>query len=81
MIGLGRMGNNMVQRLLRAGHECVVFDIHPEAVAAVAQQGAVGTGSLEAFVQRLEKPRRVWLMLPAAFVDREIRTLAPLLEP
>src|SRR5918912_3865490 len=81
MIGLGRMGSNMVQRLLRAGHECVVFDIHPDAVESLARQGAVGSASLEAFVQHLQPPRAVWLMLPAAFVDREIATLAPLLEP
>jgi 6-phosphogluconate dehydrogenase len=80
MIGLGRMGANMVQRLLQAGHECVVFDIHPEAVDALAGEGAVGTASLEAFVQRLQPPRTVWLMLPAAFVDREIATIAELLQ-
>jgi 6-phosphogluconate dehydrogenase len=81
MIGLGRMGSNMVQRLLRAGHECIVFDIHPEAVEALAKQGAVGSASLEAFVQRLQPPRTVWLMLPAGFVDREITTVSKLLEP
>jgi 6-phosphogluconate dehydrogenase len=81
MIGLGRMGSNMVQRLLRAGHECVVFDIHPEAVESVAKQGAVASASLEAFVQHLQPPRTVWLMLPAGFVDREITTVAKLLEP
>ena len=81
MIGLGRMGANMTQRLLRGGHECVVFDIHPEAVDALARQGARGAASLEAFVQHLRPPRTAWLMLPAAFVDREITTLAPLLEP
>ena len=81
MIGLGRMGSNMVQRLLRAGHECIVFDIHPEAVQSLAREGAVGTDSLSAFVDRLQAPRVVWLMLPAGFVDREIETLAPLLEP
>jgi 6-phosphogluconate dehydrogenase len=80
MIGLGRMGASMVQRLLRAGHECVVFDIHPEAVASLAGEGAVGTASLEAFVRRLQPPRTVWLMLPAAFVDREIATIADLLQ-
>src|SRR5918912_2522193 len=79
MIGLGRMGSNMVQRLLRAGHECVVFDIHPDAVESLARQGAVGSASLEAFIQHLRPPRTVWLMLPAGFVDREIATLAPLL--
>ena len=80
MIGLGRMGANMVQRLLRAGQECVIFDIHPAAVESLAGQGAVGTASLEAFVEHLQPPRHVWLMLPAAFVDREIGTLTPLLQ-
>jgi len=80
MIGLGRMGANMVQRLLRDSHECVVFDINANAVAALAEQGAVGADSLADFVTRLSKPRTVWLMLPAAIVDKELAALAPLLE-
>ena len=80
MIGLGRMGANMVQRLLRDSHECVVFDINANAVAALAEQGAVGADSLGDFVTRLSKPRTVWLMLPAAIVDKELAALAPLLE-
>ena len=80
MIGLGRMGANMVQRLLRDSHECVVFDIDANAVAALAEQGAVGADSLGDFVTRLSKPRTVWLMLPAAIVDKELAALAPLLE-
>jgi 6-phosphogluconate dehydrogenase len=80
MIGLGRMGANMVQRLMNDGHECVVFDINPGAVANLAAQGAMGAESLENFVARLSKPRAIWLMLPAAIVDLELTALAPLLE-
>ena len=80
MIGLGRMGNNMVRRLLRAGHRCVVYDIHPEAVRALVQEGAVGTASLEDFVHKLSKPRALWMMVPAAVVDRTLKALVPLLE-
>lgn len=80
MIGLGRMGSNMVQRLLKDGHECVVFDINAGAVAKLAAQGAVGANSLEEFVARLSKPRAVWLMLPAAVVDQELTALAALLD-
>jgi len=65
MIGLGRMGGNMVRRLLRGGHQCVVFDRNPEAVAELAKEGAVGASSLADVVAKLEKPRTVWLMLPA----------------
>ena len=80
MIGLGRMGGNMVRRLMRAGHECVVFDVSPQAVAALASEGAVATTSLEAFVQALRPPRAVWLMVPAALVDTEVDALAGLLQ-
>jgi 6-phosphogluconate dehydrogenase len=80
MIGLGRMGANMVQRLLKDSHECVVFDLNPGAVARLAAQGAAGADSLEDFVARLSKPRAVWLMLPAAVVDPELTALASLLE-
>jgi 6-phosphogluconate dehydrogenase len=79
MIGLGRMGGNMVRRLMRAGHECIVFDRHPEAVQALAAEGATGSASLEAFVERLKPPRAVWMMVPAAAVDATIASLAPLL--
>jgi 6-phosphogluconate dehydrogenase len=81
MIGLGRMGGNMVRRLMRAGagHECVVYDVHPPAVKALAGEGATGTDSLKAFVAALRPPRAVWLMVPAALVDQEISALAPLL--
>jgi 6-phosphogluconate dehydrogenase len=80
MIGLGRMGANMAQRLMDDGHECVVFDINAEAVANLAAQGAVGAHSLEDFIAQLAKPRVIWLMLPAAIVDQELAALAPLLE-
>ena len=80
MIGLGRMGNNMVRRLMAAGHACVAFDVHEEAVAGLEQQGATGARSLEEFVQKLEKPRAVWMMVPAGVVDSTLAKLAPLLE-
>jgi len=81
MIGLGRMGASMVRRLLRGGHQCVVFDRLPEAVRALAQEKAVGVASLTDLVRKLEKPRAVWLMVPAAVVDRTIADLLPSLEP
>jgi 6-phosphogluconate dehydrogenase len=80
MIGLGRMGANMVRRLLRHHHTCVVYDRHPDAVAALASAGAEGTASLAEFVGNLSKPRVVWLMVPAAVVDASINDLIPLLE-
>jgi 6-phosphogluconate dehydrogenase len=80
MIGLGRMGANMVRRLLKAGHQCIVYDRSPQAVAELAREQAVGTSSLEDFVKKLEKPRAVWLMVPAAVVDSSIADLAALLE-
>jgi 6-phosphogluconate dehydrogenase len=79
MIGLGRMGANMVRRLIRGGHECVVFDRSPEAVAALAQENATGAASLANLVASLNKPRAVWLMVPAAAVDETIDALALLL--
>ena len=81
MIGLGRMGTNMVRRLQGAGHQCVVYDLHPEAVQALVKEGAVGTTSLEDFAKKLTKPRNVWMMVPAAAVDPTLKSLAPLLEP
>ena len=80
MIGLGRMGANMARRLLRAGHECVVFDMFPKAVMELTQEKAIGSSSLEDFVKKLTKPRAVWLMVPAAVVDKTITDLLPLLE-
>src|SRR5438552_13750230 len=80
MIGLGRMGANMVRRLLKGGHQCVVFDMSPKAVQELTQDKAVGAASLADFVKKLEKPRAVWLMVPAAVVDKSIADLLPLLE-
>jgi 6-phosphogluconate dehydrogenase len=80
MIGLGRMGTNMVRRLLRAGHQCVVYDLQPEAAQALVKEGAVGATTLEDFAQKLRKPRAVWMMVPAAVVDPTLKTLIPLLE-
>jgi 6-phosphogluconate dehydrogenase len=80
MIGLGRMGANMVRRLMRDGHECVVFDLSPDSVKALAGEGAVGSESMEDFVGKLEKPRSVWLMVPAAVVDKTLDELIPLLD-
>jgi 6-phosphogluconate dehydrogenase len=80
MIGLGRMGGNMVRRLIGGGHECVVFDRSPEAVAELAKEKATGASSLADFVKKLAKPRAVWLMVPAAITDKAIADLLPLLE-
>ena len=82
MIGLGRMGANMVRRLVRGGHQCVVFDTHPEAVKKLGDegQGVTGTGSLKELVQGLSTPRAIWLMVPAAVVDQTLEKLVPLLE-
>ena len=80
MIGLGRMGGNMVRRLIRAGHRCVVYDVSSEAVQGLAREGGVGAASLDDFVAKLRHPRHVWLMLPAALVDRTLADLVPLLE-
>ena len=80
MIGLGRMGANMVRRLLKAGHQCVVFDMSPKAVEDLVKERAEGATSLRDFVQKLEKPRAIWLMVPAAVVDKTIADLLPFLE-
>jgi len=79
MIGLGRMGANMVRRLIKAGHQCVVYDRSPEAVAALVQEKAAGAASLEELTAQLDTPRAVWLMVPAAAVDSTINALLPLL--
>ena len=81
MIGLGRMGANMVRRLLKDGHRCVVFDHLPEAVKDLTKDKAVGAASLADLAKQLDKPRAIWLMLPAAVVDKTIADLLPLLEP
>src|SRR4029078_7066750 len=80
MIGLGRMGANMVRRLIKGGHQCVVFDMFPKAVEELAREKAVGATSLADLVRKLEKPRAVWLMVPAAVVDKTIADIIPLLE-
>src|SRR3954465_1748095 len=79
MIGLGRMGANMVRRLMRADHECVVFDLDSHAVSQMAGEGAVGADSVQDLVAKLEGPRAVWLMVPAAAVDKTLDGLVPLL--
>src|SRR5438105_13488251 len=80
MIGLGRMGSNMVRRLMRGGHECVAFDRNPASVKQLAGDGATGADSLDDMVRKLKKPRAVWLMVPAAVVDNTLQDLAPRLE-
>jgi 6-phosphogluconate dehydrogenase len=74
------MGANMVRRLMRGGHECVVHDVTPAAVSAIAAEGAVGTASLDDFVSKLQRPRTVWLLVPAAVVDATLDSLSPKLE-
>jgi 6-phosphogluconate dehydrogenase len=80
MIGLGRMGANMVRRLMKAGHECVVFDQTPATVQALAKEGATGGSSLDDFIAKLKPPRAIWLMVPAAVVDTTLAQLAPKLQ-
>jgi 6-phosphogluconate dehydrogenase len=81
MVGLGRMGSNMVRRLLKGGHQCVVFDMSAQAVQALSDEKAVGASALADLVQKLTKPRAIWLMVPAAVVDKTINDLVPHLEP
>ena len=80
MVGLGRMGANMVRRLLRGGHDCVVFDMSAKTVEELVHDNATGASSLADLVKKLHKPRAVWLMVPAAVVDQTIASLVPLLE-
>src|SRR5262245_32622465 len=80
MIGLGRMGANMVRRLLQGGHQCVVFDMSPKAIEDLTKDKAIGASSVADLVRKLEKPRTVWLMVPAAVVDRTIADIVPNLE-
>jgi len=80
MIGLGRMGANMVRRLLKGGHDCVVFDMSQKAVEELVREKAAGATSLQELVQKLQKPRALWLMVPAAVVDKTISDLTPYLE-
>lgn len=81
MIGLGRMGANMVRRLLKDDHNCVVFDVSPKAVEALTNEGAIGASSLRDLLAKLEKPRVLWLMIPVALVDKISAELLPYLEP
>jgi len=78
MIGLGRMGANMVRRLMKAGHQCVVFDVNPAAVKSLAAEGAIGASSLKDLCSKLSGPRAIWMMVPAALVDSMIADLRPL---
>ena len=80
MIGLGRMGANMVRRLLRGGHECVVYDRNAEAVKTLAGEGAIGSFSLSEFIEKLSAPRAIWLMIPAALVDQSLKELAAIVD-
>src|SRR5258706_16143922 len=81
MVGLGRMGANMVRRLLKAGHKCTVYDLSPKAVENLAAEGSVGASSFADLAKKLNKPRAVWLMVPAAVVDQTIADILPFLEP
>ncbi|MGN6369416.1 MAG: phosphogluconate dehydrogenase (NAD(+)-dependent, decarboxylating) [Phycisphaerae bacterium] len=81
MIGLGRMGANMVRRWMRGGHKCVAFDVNPSAVDAIAKEGATPAKTLPELIQKLPKPRALWLMIPTALVDKTLDSLLPLLEP
>jgi len=80
MIGLGRMGANMVRRIMRQGHTCVVYDANPEAVRQLAAEGAIPADSMQDFVAKLEKPRNAWIMIPAAITDKIVEELASLLD-
>jgi 6-phosphogluconate dehydrogenase len=81
MIGLGRMGANILRRVMRDGHTGVAFDTNPDSVAELVKDGAVGANSLEEFVQKLEKPRVAWVMIPAGVTDRVVQQLSELMEP
>src|SRR5713226_4798199 len=81
MIGLGRMGANMVRRLMKAGHECVVYNRHREAAQSLSREGAIAADTLADLTGKLGKPRAIWLMVPAAVVDEQLEALLPLLEP
>jgi 6-phosphogluconate dehydrogenase len=80
MIGLGRMGANIVRRLMRDGHECVVYDVSPDSIANLEKEGATGAPTLEEFVSKLERPRVAWVMIPAGITGRTVEALAPLLD-
>src|SRR5579859_6680653 len=80
MIGLGRMGANLVRRLMRDGHRCVAYDVNADAVKGLEAEGATGTGSLADFVAKLDKPRNIWIMVPAGIVEQTLDQLRPLLD-
>src|SRR5215469_14748650 len=80
MIGLGRMGANLVRRLMRDGHRCVAYDRNLEVVKTLAAEGADGASSLEEFVSKLDKPRNIWIMVPAGVVAGTLDQLVPLLD-
>ncbi|MBV9441891.1 MAG: NAD-binding protein, partial [Acidobacteriaceae bacterium] len=80
MIGLGRMGANLVRRLMRDGHRCVVYDVNPDVVKSLESEGATGAESLADFVAKLDKPRNLWIMVPAGIVEQTLNQLRPLLE-
>ncbi len=80
MIGLGRMGANLVRRLMRDGHRCVAYDVNPDVVKSLAAEGATGAESLADFVAKLEAPRNIWIMVPAGVVDQTLAELRPLLQ-
>src|SRR5580765_7594554 len=81
MVGLGRMGANMVRRLARGGHQCVAYDVNSAAAQALARDGATAAASLDAFVAALSTPRAIWMMVPAAVVDDTIDALVARLAP
>ena len=81
MVGLGRMGANLTRRLMRGGHEVVVYDVNADSVRELESEGSIGTGSLEDFVNKLSKPRAAWVMVPAAFAEQTTDQLAELMEP
>src|SRR6516164_2920627 len=80
MIGLGRMGSNLVRRLMRDGHQCVAYDVNVAAVKALSAEGADGSSSLEEFVGKLSRPRNIWIMVPAGIVEPTLTSLVPLLD-
>ena len=80
MVGLGRMGANIVRRLMRDGHECVVFDVNPDSIKQLEGEGATGGFTLEEFVNKLERPRAVWVMIPAGITGKTVDELAGLLD-
>ena len=79
IVGLGRMGSGMAQRLIRKGHECVVYDAKPAAVTSLQEAGATGAASMQEMVAQMARPRAIWLMIPAAMVDHALNDLVPLL--